>query len=98
MTRQQTIDEAVQRQEMCLRLPWVPSCLPKTFKIAGIFHLLSKGLSMSKAHPGFKSVKAKIARKEGVSSAAAGRILGAATRRASAGAKRKNPRLKRVKG
>ena len=53
---------------------------------------------MSKAHPGFKSVQGSIAKKEHVSSEAAGRILGAATRRASASAKAANPRLKRVKG
>ena len=51
----------------------------------------------SKAHPGFKAVQAKIARKSGVSKKAAGAILAASTRGASAKAKRKNPRLKRVK-
>lgn len=53
---------------------------------------------MSKAHPGFKAVQAKIARKEGVGKARAGAILAAATRKASPAAKRKNPALKRVKG
>ncbi len=48
------------------------------------------------AHPGFKAVQSKIAKKYGM--AAAGRILGSKTRNASAAAKRKNPRLKRVKG
>ena len=52
----------------------------------------------SKAHPGFKSVQASIARKEGVSSARAGAILGAATRRAGPAARKANPRLNRVKG
>jgi hypothetical protein len=52
----------------------------------------------SKAHPGFKAVQAKIAARQGVSKERAGAILAAATRRASAKAKRKNPRLKRVKG
>jgi hypothetical protein len=51
----------------------------------------------SKAHPGFKAVQAKIAAKSGVSSKRAGAILAASTRGASAAAKRKNPRLKRVK-
>jgi hypothetical protein len=49
------------------------------------------------AHPGFKKVQAKIARKSGVSKKAAGAILAASTRKASPAAKRKNPRLKRVK-
>lgn len=50
------------------------------------------------AHPGFKAVQNKIARSEGVGGERAGAILAAATRRASAGAKRRNPRLRRVKG
>jgi hypothetical protein len=49
-------------------------------------------------HPGFKSVQASIARKEGISKDRAGAILGAATRRAGAAARRANPRLNRVKG
>lgn len=52
---------------------------------------------MTKKHPGFKAVQSKIAKKQGVSKKAAGRILAASTRKASAAAKRKNPRLKRVK-
>lgn len=52
---------------------------------------------MAKKHPGFKAVKNEIAAKEGVSKKRAGAILGKATRDASAAAKRKNPRLKRVK-
>lgn len=50
-----------------------------------------------KAHPGFKSVQSKIARKQGVSKKAAGAILASRTRKASPAAKRRNPRLKRVK-
>jgi hypothetical protein len=50
------------------------------------------------AHPGFKKVQAQIAKKSKVSKKAAGAILASATRRASASAKRKNPRLKKVKG
>lgn len=53
---------------------------------------------MSKAHPGFKAVQAKIAAKEGVSKKAAGAILANSTRHASAAAKKANPNLKRVKG
>lgn len=51
----------------------------------------------SKKRPGFKSVQAKIAKKEGVSKDRAGAILAASTRKASPAAKRKNPNLKKVK-
>jgi hypothetical protein len=53
---------------------------------------------VSKAHPGFKAVQKKIAAKEGISSKSAGAILAKSSRRASAGAKRANPRLNRVRG
>lgn len=49
-------------------------------------------------HPGFKATQAKIAKKQGISKKAAGAILASSARNASAGAKRKNPRLKRVSG
>lgn len=52
----------------------------------------------SKAHPGFKAVQEKIAKKQGISKESAGAILAASTRKASPTAKNKNPRLKRVKG
>ena len=52
---------------------------------------------MSQAHPGFKAVQGEIER-EGYSKRAAGAILANKTRHASAAAKRKNPRLNRVKG
>ena len=55
-------------------------------------------MAKSKAHPGFKAVQNQIAKREGVSKKQAGAILAAATRRASPAAKRKNPRLNRVKG
>jgi hypothetical protein len=58
---------------------------------------IMEGPNMAK-HPGFKAVQSKIAAKEGVSKARAGAMLAASTRRASAGAKKKNPHLKRVKG
>ena len=48
-------------------------------------------------HPGFKAVQSKIAAKSGVSKKAAGAILAASTRKASAKAKAANPRLKKVK-
>jgi hypothetical protein len=50
----------------------------------------------SKAHPGFKSVQSKIAKKQGVSQERAGAILAASSRGASAAAKKRNPRLKKV--
>lgn len=52
----------------------------------------------AKKHPGFKAVQKKIAEKEGVSEKAAGAILAAKSRGASAAAKKKNPNLKKVKG
>jgi len=50
-----------------------------------------------KAHPGFKAVQKKIAAKQGVSKERAGAILAASTRKASSAAKKKNPKLKKVK-
>lgn len=52
---------------------------------------------MASKHPGFKKAQASIARKQGISKERAGAILAASSRGASAAAKRKNPRLKRVK-
>lgn len=51
---------------------------------------------MSAAHPGFKAVANRIAAKNGVSKERASAILAATTRRSSAAAKAKNPRLKKV--
>ena len=51
---------------------------------------------MSGLHPGFKAVQNSIA-KEGYSKKAAGAILASRTRNASKSAKKKNPRLLRVK-
>lgn len=53
---------------------------------------------MTKKHPGFAAVQAKIARSEGVSKDAAGAILAHASRNASPAAKKANPALKKVKG
>jgi len=55
-------------------------------------------MAKSKAHPGFKAVQAKIAKKQGISKESAGAILASSSRKASSSAKKKNPRLKRVKG
>lgn len=52
---------------------------------------------MSKEHPGFKSVQRRIASQKGISQKEAGAILASSTRKASAKAKRANPRLNRVK-
>jgi len=46
----------------------------------------------------FKAVQAKIASKEGISKKSAGAILANSSRNASAKAKKKNPKLKKVKG
>lgn len=55
-------------------------------------------MAKGKAHPGFKAVEKKIAKKEGVSKKAAGAILAKSTRGASKAAKKANPALKKVKG
>ncbi len=52
---------------------------------------------MTKKHPGFKSVAKSIASKQGISIDRANAILASSTRDASASAKKKNPRLKKVK-
>jgi len=49
-------------------------------------------------HPGFKRVASGIAKREGISRDRAGAILASASRNASAKAKKRNPRLRRVKG
>ena len=49
-------------------------------------------------HPGFEAVQEKIAKKEGVSKDRAGAMLAASTRKAGAAARKKNPRLNKVKG
>ena len=51
-----------------------------------------------KEHPGFGPVAASIARKMGVPMENARAVLASKTRRASAKAKKRNPRLRRVKG
>lgn len=53
---------------------------------------------MKDKHPGFKKVAASIAKRQGVSKKRASAILAASSRGASAKAKAKNPRLKKVKG
>ena len=53
---------------------------------------------MKKAHPGFKAVQERIAKKQGISKKRAGAILAAGARKASKQAVKANPRLKRVTG
>lgn len=53
---------------------------------------------MAAKHPGFKAVAASIARQKGVPIARANAILAAGTRRAGSKARKKNPRLNKVKG
>jgi hypothetical protein len=55
-------------------------------------------VAKSKAHPGFKVEQAAIAKRQGISKDRAGAILAAGARKASAKAKRANPRLAKVKG
>jgi len=50
-----------------------------------------------KKHPGFKAVQKKI-ESEGYNKKSAGAILANATRKASKSAKKKNPKLKKVRG
>lgn len=52
----------------------------------------------TKAHPGFKKAARSIAEKEHVPVERANAILAAGSRHASAAAKRKNPKLNKVKG
>lgn len=51
---------------------------------------------MSTKHPGFSAVQNKIAKRMGVSKKRAGAILASSSRNASAAAKKKNTRLKKV--
>lgn len=51
---------------------------------------------MASKHPGFAAVQRKIAKTYGMESA--GKILAKSTRNASPAAKKKNPRLARVRG
>ena len=51
----------------------------------------------SKAHPGFASVQKKV-EGEGYTKEQAGAIVASAARKASSSAKKKNPRLNKVKG
>lgn len=60
--------------------------------------LLKGNDQMTNKHPGFKSVKNSISKKQGVSKQRAGAILASTTRKASSGAKKGNPRLNMVKG
>lgn len=53
---------------------------------------------MANKHPGFDAVKKKIAAKKGIPEKNAGAILASSTRGASAKAKAKNPKLKKVRG
>ena len=55
-------------------------------------------MAKDKKHPGFKKASADIAKKEGVSPKSADAILAASSRGASKGAKKANPKLKKVKG
>lgn len=58
----------------------------------------SRSRRHTNAHPGFKAVQRSIARRQGVSMKRAGAMLAAGTRRSGSAARRKNPRVNRVKG
>lgn len=78
------------------------------FPLGGVLHTNTEGLAITYPengvdhysdaikHPGFAAVQSKIAAKEGISKDRAGAILAASSRGASAAAKHKNPRLKKV--
>ena len=53
---------------------------------------------MASKPTGFRNVAKSIARKQGISQERASAILAASSRNASAAAKRKNPKLSKVKG
>jgi hypothetical protein len=55
-------------------------------------------MAKSSAHPGFKKVAAGMAKKQGISKKDASAELAFSNRKASAKAKAKNPRLRKVKG
>jgi len=55
-------------------------------------------MAKKKVTRGFEANARKIAKEQGISLKRARAILAASTRRASPAAKRRNPRLKRVKG
>ena len=55
-------------------------------------------MKKSKAHPGFKKVQEKIAKKQGISKERAGAILAAGARKASKNVVKANPRLHKVSG
>ena len=55
------------------------------------------GSTKKKKVTGFKNVQADIAKRQGISKERAGAILASATRKAGTSAKRKNPKLKKVK-
>lgn len=57
-----------------------------------------KAMKKTKAHPGFKAVQSKIAKKQGISMERAGAIVAAGARKASKKSVKANPRLKRVGG
>ena len=55
-------------------------------------------MKKSAAHPGFKAVQQRVAKRQGISMERAGAIVAAGARKASKKAVKSNPRLKRVSG
>lgn len=85
--------------QLKIKPPSIPTGMGPTAHLGHFANpsILAAGHNTTDKHPGFKAVQGKIAAKEGVSKKAAGAILANATRHASSDAKKRNPRLKRVK-
>jgi hypothetical protein len=59
---------------------------------------MMKMMKKNKKHPGFKAMSKEMAQKEGMPMMNASSMLASSSRKASPIAKKKNPRLKKVKG
>jgi hypothetical protein len=59
---------------------------------------MMKTIKKNKKHPGFKALSKEMAQNEGMPMMNANAMLAASSRKAPAAAKKKNPRLKKVKG
>jgi len=69
-------------------------CIQKYY----IYEQKRNTMATKKSHPGFKAAAKSIASKGGYSMKSAKAILASASRKASPAAKKKNPRLNKVKG
>ena len=89
----------INRKDKMLTLP-INNFLTDTDKLIleKRIDIKSKEVPWKGGNMSFKSVQKKIAAKQGISNERAGAVLAESSRNASAAAKRKNPKLKRVKG